>query len=169
MADEKSLWELLWDYDPNGLVVIDEKLILRIANPSFCRMFRTTPEAIIGQPASQLFTDLSDFQRVWETNEILRTEKEYSEHELYVREIIFAIRTKGITACIMVDLTKEWEQRKHRTQLEKSALERVHAVVDNQMKVAQEIAGLLGEATATTKVGLLELMEMLERGDGSDR
>jgi hypothetical protein len=32
------------------------------------------------------------------------------------------------------------------------------------MKVAQEIAGLLGETTADTKVSLLRLVQMVEQG-----
>ena len=39
---------------------------------------------------------------------------------------------------------------------------KVHRVVDNQMKVAQEIASLLGETTADTKVSLLKLIRAIE-------
>jgi hypothetical protein len=40
---------------------------------------------------------------------------------------------------------------------------KVREVVDNQMKVAQEIAGLLGETTAETKVSLLKIIEAVEQ------
>ena len=37
-----------------------------------------------------------------------------------------------------------------------------------QMRVAQEIASLLGETTAETKVALLKLKSMLKREEGED-
>jgi uncharacterized Fe-S cluster-containing protein len=43
-------------------------------------------------------------------------------------------------------------------------MQEVRQVVDKQMRVAQEIAGLLGETTAETKVSLLHLLEMLGEG-----
>ena len=47
---EKSLWELLRDYDPNGLVALDSSMRIQVVNPAFCRMFRVDPQAVIGQP-----------------------------------------------------------------------------------------------------------------------
>jgi len=38
----------------------------------------------------------------------------------------------------------------------------VNEVIKNQMRVAHEIAGLLGETTAESKVSLLKLIDMLE-------
>jgi len=46
--------------------------------------------------------------------------------------------------------------------MRKETIKKVNEVVDNQMKVVQEIAGLLGETTAETKVSLLKIIQMLE-------
>jgi hypothetical protein len=43
------------------------------------------------------------------------------------------------------------------------ALRRVSHLIDNRMRVANEIAGLLGETTAESIVSLLKLMEMVEK------
>ncbi len=48
-------------------------------------------------------------------------------------------------------------------ELRSKVIQEVRQVVDKQMSVAQEIAGLLGETTAETKVGLLRLIELLRR------
>jgi uncharacterized Fe-S cluster-containing protein len=88
-------------------------------------------------------------------------EREYPRYDLFVREVIFPIRDQSIVACIMVDLSHEWRQKAERLEVRRQALANVTRVVDNQMKVAQEIAGLLGETTAETKVSLLKVMEML--------
>ncbi|MBD3559933.1 hypothetical protein H6S82_13820, partial [Planktothrix sp. FACHB-1355] len=52
--------------------------------------------------------------------------------------------------------------------LRKETVVKVNEVVDNQMKVAQEIAGLLGETTAETKVSLLKIIKMLEHEIGEE-
>ena len=76
---------------------------------------------------------------------------------------MFAIRNQGIIACIMVDMTHDWKQKQQLLQLKEETLRNVDLVVDKQMKAAHEIAGLLGETTAQTKVNLLRLSEMLRK------
>ena len=160
----KSLWELLWDYDPNGLVVLDETMHIRVVNPAFCTMFRCDPEAVIGEEAETILGDVKDFRWVWETDNVIKAKEVcYPKYNLCVRKVIFPIRAEGIVACIMVDLSHEWQRRQELQHLKKETLEKVHQVVDRQMQVAQKIAGLLGETTAETKVSLLKLQEILEQ------
>ena len=68
-----------------------------------------------------------------------------------------------LIAAIFVDLTSEWKQEKQMIQLKTAAIDELSAVVDKQMHIAQQIAGLLGETTAETKVGLIKLLEMLKQ------
>lgn len=161
--NERNLWQLLWEYDPNGLIVLDTDLNIKLVNPAFCKMFQVEAEEIIGQPAAQLFEDVEDFKRVWEKNEVVRgKEKEYPAHNLYVRRVIFPIPDENIIACIMVDVTQEWQRKKEMMKLKTETVAKVNEVVDNQMKVVQEIAGLLGETTAETKVSLLKIIKMVD-------
>jgi PAS domain S-box-containing protein len=161
---KKTLWELLWDYDPNGLLVVDVDLRITIVNAALCAMFKTTPEAVIGRPVSALLDDADDFLRVWQENRVVKArEKHYRAYGLYVRKVMFPIRDEGIIAAIMVDVTHEWEQHEELRQLKRETIERVGEVINNQMRVAHEIAGLLGETTAESKVSLLKLVQMLEK------
>jgi PAS domain S-box-containing protein len=160
----KSLWELLWDYDPNGLLVLDSQMNIKVVNQAFCRMFHTEEEQLIGLNAAELLEDISDLVQVWESGEeLVGTEREYPKHGLYLRRVIFPVPEENVVACIMVDLTAEWKQRNEILTLKRETLLKVHAVVDRQMSVAQEIAGLLGETTAETKASLLKLLEMVEK------
>jgi PAS domain-containing protein len=162
--ERKTLWELLWDYDPNGLLVVDIGLLVKVVNPALCRMFKTAPHAVIGKPVSLLVDDPQDFLEVWEENQPVRArEKAYPEQGLYVRKVMFPIRDQGIIACIMVDLTQEWRRKNDFLQLRQETVERVSQVINNQMRVAHEIASLLGETTAESKVSLLKLMAMVEK------
>lgn len=161
---EKSLWELLWEYDPNGLIAVDTDLKIRIVNPAFCKMLGLGASDLIGKHAADFLDDADDFTMVWEKDMVIRAvEKEYPRYNLYVRKVMFPIRNEGIIASIIVDLTHEWHQKNELQRVKQQTLEEVNQVVDRQMKVAQEIAGLLGETTAETKVSLLRVAKMLRQ------
>jgi len=163
--ENKSLWQLLWDYDPNGLVVTDADINVKLVNAAFCRMFNVTPDDIIGRPAATLLGNVDDFRAVWRDGVVIHAiEQNYPDYGLHVRKVLFSIQAEGVIACIIVDLTHEWQQQEDMRQLRRETIEKVNQVVDNQMKVAQEIAGLLGETTAETKVSLLRLIELVDRG-----
>jgi PAS domain S-box-containing protein len=156
----KSLWELLWDYDPNGLVVVDSESKIKVVNPAFCNLFKSTTDDLLEKSATELLGDMSDFEQVRETGEALvGIEKEYPDYDIFLRKVIFPVKEEGMVACIMVDMTREWKQRNEMAALKRETLMKVHAMVDKQMAVAQKIAGLLGETTAETKVSLLKLLK----------
>jgi PAS domain-containing protein len=157
------LWQLLWEYDPNGLIVVDANFHIKLVNPAFCRMFRVRSQDVIGEPAETILDDISDFRRVWETGEVYRGKpREFSEHNLLVNQVIFSIAEEGIIACIMADYSHQLDQRRELMAIKDETIKNVNEVVDNQMKVVQEIAGLLGETTAQTKVSLLKIIQMLQ-------
>ena len=161
----KSLWEILWDYDPNGLIVVDKDLLIRLVNPAFCRMFKVDPVLILGKKADNILYDAAEFQSVWDHDLVIPAkEQDYPAYGLHVRKVVFPMREQELVACIMVDLTHEWQQTQEILNLKREAVAKIKEVVDNQMKVAQEIAGLLGETTADTKVNLLRLAQMVEQG-----
>ncbi len=160
---DKSLWEVLWDHDPNGLVVVDEAMRIQVVNPAICRMFRVEAASVLGREASELLGEVEDLEEVLRSGEpIYAREKNFSALDLHVRQVIFAVRERGMVACINVDLSHEHEKQVERNRLKQETIDHVHRVVDNQMKVAQEIASLLGETTAETKASLLKLIRAIE-------
>ncbi len=159
----KSLWELFWDYDPNGLVALDASMRIQVVNPAFCRMFRVEANIVIGQPAQPILGDLDDFEEVLETQEpILGREKAFPHLDLHVHQVFFLVQGQNLVACINVDRSLDYLRRAERNRLKQETIEKVQRVVDNQMKVAQEIASLLGETTAETKASLLKLIRAIE-------
>lgn len=158
------LWKLLWDYDPNGLIVVDPDFYIKLVNPAFCKMFEVNQEDVLGQPAEVILEDVSDFKRAWKQNTVIKGKfKEYPQHNLFVNQVVFSIEDEGLIAAILVDISHELERQRELKRLKVETVQKVNAVVDNQMKVVQEIAGLLGETTAETKVNLLKIIEVLEQ------
>ena len=62
---------------------------------------------------------------------------------------------------IMRDVTDREEERKQQSELKKSTVELTDQVIEKQMRVVQEIASLLGETTAETKIALTKLKDAM--------
>lgn len=158
---EKTLWELLWNYDPNGLLVVDAGWNIQIVNPAFCSLFKVQEENVIGKPVSMLIDDLTDLRRARDENIVIRKEMQYPKYDLYVRKVIFPMLKEDIVACILVDLTSEYKRREEITKIKQELMMNVNQVIDRQIKVVQEITGKLGETTADTKVSLIKIRNLL--------
>jgi PAS domain S-box-containing protein len=162
--ETETLWKLLWDYDPNGLLVVDKEMNVTTVNPACCEMFGMDEQVLLKLNAEDLLDDIEELKSAWKTGEVIKSkEREYPQHNLYVRKVIFPMKDKGLVGCILVDLSHERAQLDEIRRIKQESIEQINGVVNKQMKVAQEIAGLLGESTAETKVSLLKLREMLEQ------
>lgn len=60
-------------------------------------------------------------------------------------------------------MTETEKQRQQQEQMEKQTVEIADKVVEKQMRIVQEIASLLGETTAETKIALTKLKNSIVR------
>lgn len=70
--------------------------------------------------------------------------------------------------CVLVkfqDITSQEKMKEQHYNFKVETLEIAQKVIDKQMMVAQEIAGLLGETTAETKVTLNKLKDSILEDD----
>ena len=61
----------------------------------------------------------------------------------------------------MRDVTEEYRIKEKKEAVNKKTVETADKVVDKQMRVVQEIASLLGETVAETKIALTKLKETI--------
>ena len=66
-----------------------------------------------------------------------------------------------ILLVLMRDITEEENQRVQKENVRRQTVEITDQVVAKQMRIVQEIASLLGETTAETKIALTNLKEYL--------
>lgn len=164
LNDQSYLWKLLWDYNPSGLIVVDPDLYIKWVNSAFCTLFKVQSGHIIGQSLEVIFDEVDDFRAVWQHNTVVQGKfREYAQYNLYLNQVIFSIVEEGLIVSVFVNVTHELARKQELDKLKQETIYNVNAVVDHQMKVVQEIAGLLGETTAATKVNLLKIVEILQR------
>ena len=106
--------------------------------------------------------DSSDFEFVLEEKiPILDKKVTYENLGVTVMENILYIPEQHMIMGLMKDVTSEENQRDKLYNLKMDTIAMAQKVIDKQMVVAQEIAGLLGETTAETKVTLSKLKDMI--------
>ena len=62
----------------------------------------------------------------------------------------------------MRDVTEEEQNREKKERISRQTVEVADKVIEKQMRIVQEIASLLGETTAETKIALSKLKESIE-------
>lgn len=146
---------------PNGVLVVDRETLIHFVNPSFRRMFHCGGDDVLGRPARK-YVHSDCFERAIASGGRLTAKESETEHGVSFRAGIFPIEGEDLYCGILIDISDEEEARKHYRELRAPTLARAQEVISTQMRTAQEIARLLGESTADTKVLLVKLMSLFE-------
>ena len=106
--------------------------------------------------------DPAPFLKVLETKHSLRDHRTYlADYKKYVEQTIVYDTTYHLLICIMRDVTDEETEREKKESISRQTVEIADKVVDKQMRIVQEIASLLGETAAETKIALTKLKESI--------
>ena len=149
-------------HTPNGLLLVDEQARIRFVNPAFKRMFHTGDEELVGRKASEIVH--SDcFERAIATGKELSARGTIPELDVHYRAGVFGTENEHQYCGIFIDISEEERARAELLELKRETLARAEEVIRRQMQTAQEIAGLLGETTAETKVFLAKLTDIFRQ------
>ena len=147
---------------PNGIVVLNEDYEVQQINRAALKLMNI-PRAsdVMGEPIIRIL-DPKPFMDVQRTGRSLRDSKVYlAEYDKYVEQTIVFDKEYKALICIMRDVTEEEEQKQKKEDLSRQTVETADRVVDKQMRIVQEIASLLGETAAETKIALTKLKESM--------
>lgn len=146
-------------HTPNGVLLVDKETRIRFVNPAFLTMFHCSDEKLSGRLAKELVH--SDcFERAIAAGGALMVKENIPEHNVSFRVGIFPIEGEDLYCGIFIDISEEEKAREDFLEMKAQTLKRAQEVISRQMQTAQEIARLLGETTAETKVLLMKLMSL---------
>ncbi len=148
-------------HTPNGVLLVDRQTHIRFVNPAFLTMFRCADNELLGQLAKK-FVHSDCFERAIAAGGSLMVKESIPEHGVSFRVGIFPIEGEGLYCGIFIDISEEEKARKDFLELKAQTLKRAQEVISRQMHTAQEIARLLGETTAETKVLLMKLISLYQ-------
>lgn len=147
---------------PNGIVVLNDKYEVQQINRAALKLMNITRESdVMGEPIIRIL-DPKPFMDVQRTGRTVRDSKVYlAEYDRYVEQTIVFDKEYKALICIMRDVSDEEQQRQRKEELSRQTVETADKVVDKQMRIVQEIASLLGETAAETKIALTKLKESM--------
>ena len=147
---------------PNGLIVLNENLEVQQINDAARRIMNIRSASdILGDQVVRIL-DPQLFVQVLNTKRSVRDQRVYlAEYKKYIEESVIYDGTYNLLVCIMRDITDEENEREKKESISRQTVEIADKVVDKQMRIVQEIASLLGETAAETKIALTKLKESI--------
>ncbi len=147
---------------PNGIIVVNEQLEVQLINNSAKRLLNLRSSTdVLGEPVVRIM-DPVDFVQVMSTGMQQTAKRVYlAEYDRYVEQSIIPDKDYHIMICMLRDVTDEENSRKKKENISAQTIDVADKVVDKQMRIVQEIASLLGETAAETKIALTKLKETI--------
>lgn len=163
----QSFSDVIMAVTPSLILTVDEQMrILDFNNAAEVKLGITKAQAL--KKSLDEIIDAKHFKEVFEKQKSkINVRVDYPDYGMKTRQNLIYVREQNIVIAIIRDITEEEAQLEKRYKLKMAAVESAQKVINKQMMVAHEIAGLLGETTAETKVTLTKLRDSLLE-DGED-
>ena len=145
---------------PNALIVVNDNFEVQQINRAAQQLMNIQyPSDVLGDQLVRIL-DPTPFFTVQKTGRGLYNQRVYlTEYMRFVEQTIVPAEGGRMLICIMRDVTDEENEHRKKEELERETVEVADRVVEKQMRIVQEIASLLGETAAETKIALQKLKE----------
>ncbi len=147
---------------PNGIIVLNEEMEVQQINRAARNIMNIRNSSdVMGQPVVSIL-DPTDFMTVKQTGRNITDKKVYlAEYHKYVEMTVIFDSDYNVIIGMMKDITDEENERRKKEEISAKTVEIADKVVDKQMRIVQDIASLLGETAAETKIALTKLKETI--------
>lgn len=153
------------EYTPNGIVILNDQMEIQQVNPAALRILNLRDESVLLGEHVESVLDIEPFEQAVEEGKSVVDERKYlADCERYVDQTVVPTEDGHTLICIMRDVTNKVEAQVAQEELSRHTAEIADEMVNKQMRVVQEIASLLGETTAETKIALTKLKETVVHG-----
>lgn len=156
--------EVIFQRVPVAIALADEAHRVVYHNNAFLELAAEHgQENVQGKTFKELFgVDPLEFDEDGRGSKWLELQKVGRTAKLYN----FTLPEEDLSVLMLLDVTETVKKGQQADVLRAETITRAQQVIHQQMRVAQEIAGLLGETTAETKVALFELIKLAgEQGE----
>lgn len=150
---------------PNGIIVLNETMEVQQINAAACKLFNITPANILGDQVVRLLDPAPFLEVIQEEKNIYNKHLYLPDYKKHIEETVIFDKSYRIIICIMRDITNDEQRKESREEFTRKTIEITDKVIEKQMTSVQEIASLLGETTAETKIALTKLKESVLRED----
>ena len=158
----ESFSDTIVENTPNGLLVLNENLEVQQINTAARKIMNIRSASdVLGEPVIRIL-DPTLFAQVKGSGRSIRNRRVYlAEYKKYVEQTIVYDGDSRLLIGIMRDVTDEVIEHEKKESISRQTIEVADKVVEKQMRIVQEIASLLGETAAETKIALTKLKESI--------
>lgn len=150
---------------PNAIVVLDSNFKIIEYNTSAENLFKTSRKEAIGNTIDKILGK-NVFLTIKKSNRNFVCSKiDFEKLDLKMKQTLKYLPRHDVYLGIFTDITDSENNRNKIEMMQKNTLDMAQDVIDKQMRVAHEIASLLGETTAETKVTLTSLQKLVNAKD----
>ena len=148
---------------PNGIIVLNDTFeVQQINEAAMDLMHIRSASDVLGEHVVRIM-DPKVFYEVQKTRFNVHNRRVYlAEYKRYVELTVVYDFDNRLYIGIMRDITDEEKQKEKKESISRQTIETADKVVDKQMRIVQEIASLLGETAAETKIALTKLKESIK-------
>lgn len=159
----ETMTNVIFEATPNMIMMVNEELEIMEINPAAKRFFGCTKDSVYGELVATLIDDDLFKQVKLTKNNILnqKTELSVPTQATIIQSLIWS-EYHHMILWIGNDITCDEQKAKKLQDMKIEAIDMAQQVINKQMTVAQEIASLLGETTAETKVTLTKLKKLIQ-------
>lgn len=159
----ESFSDAIVNSSPNGLIVLNEQMEVQQINEAAKKIMNIRYDSdIVGDQVVRIL-DPTMFLKVLNSGRDIHDQRIYlAEYKRFVEQTIVYDRNTHLLIGILRDVTNEESDRVKKENISRQTIEVADKVVDKQMRIVQEIASLLGETAAETKIALAKLKESIE-------
>ena len=163
LENAESISNLIIKHSPNGIIVLDSNRKVKEINPSALRMLSLQNYSVKGFEIEAILPSVQLKEILAEgVEEVKYFVEEYFDGKRVYEHAVVPVKEENAYVIILMDLTQKKMQEEKMRELRRETIESTQKVIDKQMRVVQEIASLLGETTAETKVVLTKLNKAIE-------
>ncbi|MEE0899173.1 MAG: (Fe-S)-binding protein, partial [Acutalibacteraceae bacterium] len=158
----ESFSDTIVNSSPDGLIVLNESLEVQQINEAALRLMNLRSSSdVLGEPVVRVL-EPKIFLQVQESGRNVYGKKVYlAEYKRYVEMTVVYEKDSRVLVCILRDITGRETEREKKENIRNKTIEVADKVVEKQMRIVQEIASLLGETAAETKIALTKLKESI--------
>ena len=148
---------------PNGIIVLNDSFEVQQINEAAMGIMNIRSASdVLGEQVVRIM-DPKVFYEVQKRKFNIHNRRVYlAEYKRYVELTVVYDTDNHLYIGIMRDITDEEKEREKKENISKQTIETADKVVDKQMRIVQEIASLLGETAAETKIALTKLKESIK-------
>ncbi len=167
MQKAQSFSNSIVDTSDNAILALNEDLVVQLANPAMGVLLGKDSKDLVGKPVSAFLEP--DLFAAALAGTAVRERKIYlAPYGKYLDATVSYNPQFHIIIGVYRDVTSEEKKRQKDQEIASKAAKITTEVIDKNMRAVQEIASLLGESTAETKVALSQLKDVLAKSDKED-